>query len=131
MPKYFNAWEGMVHFNLNQVAFESNLTKNPNMCKTRPKECVDNEPDGSLRRFSWPLDQFMQVMQADINAVASMVSTLFKNIGPGGGAWEQDIQGQLSGGWLYAQLGLPPTDAPWFYQLAVDSEYNACSEIEE
>ena len=50
----FNAWDGTVHFNLNRVAFETNLTNNPRICRTRPEVCLDSEPDGSLRRFSWP-----------------------------------------------------------------------------
>ena len=67
----FNAWDGTVHFNLNRVAFETNLTNNPKICITRPEICLDSEPDGSLRRFSWTLGEFKEVVQREIDYYSS------------------------------------------------------------
>ena len=104
----FNAWDGTVHFNLNRVAFETNLTNNPRICRTRPEVCLDSEPDGSLRRFSWPLGEFKEVVQREIDEYASRLL---------------DSDPRL--------LGSAPTDAPWYFALAVNSEGHACGEINE
>ena len=103
----FNAWDGTVHFNLNRVAFETNLTDNPRICRTRPEICLDSEPDGSLRRFSWPLGEFTEVMQREIDGYASQL------------LWPDQLK----------PLGSVPTDAPWYFDLAVNSEGHVCGEI--
>ena len=104
----FNAWEGTVHFNLNRVAFETNLTSNPRICRTKPEICLDSEPDGSLKRFSWPLSEFRQVVQSEIDDYSSNLLAPFARL-----------------------FGSAPTDAPWYFDLAVNSEGHACSEINE
>ena len=103
----FNAWDGTVHFNFNRVAFETNLTNNPRICRTRPEVCLDSEPDGSLRRFSWTLGEFKEVMQREIDGYASRL------------LWPDNLQ----------PFGSVPTDAPWYFDLAVDSEGHVCGEI--
>ena len=112
-----------MHFNLNRVAFESNLTKNPKMCLARPEICLDSyrgnevsrDPDGSLiGRFSWPLERFSELVQADINIAASRVSYLFR---------ESRASPEA--------LGLALTDSPWYYDLAVNSHGDACGGIDE
>lgn len=108
----FNAWEGIVHFNLHQVAFETNLTKNPRICRTRPEVCLDSELDGSLRRFSWSLGEFTQVVQREIDYYASWLLPV-------------DAVDYLR---IFGSL---PTDAPWYFDLAVTSEGHACGEIYE
>ena len=109
----FNAWDGTVHFNFNRVAFETNLTNNPKICRTRPEICLDSEPDGSLRRFSWPLGEFIEVMQREIDSYASsLVFTVDFPSGP-------------------QPFGSKRTDAPWYFDLAVDSKGHACGEINE
>ena len=107
LDRTFNAWDGTVHFNLNRVAFETNLTNNPKICRTRPEICLDSEPDGSLRRFSWPLGEFKEVMQREIDGYASQL------------LWPYQLQ----------PLGSAPTDAPWYFDLAITSEGHACGEI--
>ena len=109
----FNAWDGTVHFNLNRVAFETNLTNNPRICRTRPEICLDSEPDGSLRRFSWTLGEFKEVVQLEIDEYASQIL---------------DSAEFPSGPQLF---GSAPTDAPWYFDLAVTSEGHACGEINE
>ena len=110
----FNAWDGTVHFNLNRVAFETNLTNNPRICRTRPEICLNSEPDGSLRRFSWPLGEFKEVVQREIDGYASsLLEPVQFPSGP------QPFNGAV------------PTDAPWYFDLAVDSKGHACGDINE
>ena len=110
----FNAWDGTVHFNLNRVAFETNLTDNPRICRTRPEICLNSEPDGSLRRFSWPLGEFKEVVQREIDGYASsLLEPVQFPSGP------QPFNGAV------------PTDAPWYFDLAVDSKGHACGDINE
>ena len=107
----FNAWDGTVHFNLNRVAFETNLTNNPKICRTRPEICLDSEPDGSLRRFSWTLGEFKEVVQREIDHYSSsLLHPVWFPSGP-------------------QPFGSVPTDAPWYFDLAVTSEGHVCGEI--
>ena len=113
VSRAFNAWDGTVHFNLNRVAFETNLTNNPKICRTRPEICLNSKPDGSLRRFSWPLGEFLEVVQREIDGYASsLLPPVDFPSGP-------------------HPFGSVPTDAPWYFDLAVNSEGHACSEINE
>ena len=109
----FNAWDGTVHFNLNRVAFETNLTNNPKICRTRPEICLNSAPDGSLRRFSWPLGEFLEVVQREIDGYASsLLQPLDFPSGP-------------------HLFGAKQIDAPWHFDLAVDSKGHACGDINE
>ena len=115
-PRVFNVWEGKVHFNLNRVAFETNLTSNPSICLDKPEICLGSGPDGSMmRRFVWPLEDFAQAVQDEIDVYASKLVSLTRR--------------------LNLDLGLAATDAPWSSDLAVTSEGHAhghaCGEIDE
>ena len=104
-----------------QVAFKSNLTSNPKICLARPEICLDSnevsrDGDGSLiGRFSWPLERFSELVQADINTHASRLSYLTR----------------LGVRYLPEVLGLPLTDSPWSSDLAVTSQGDACGGIDE
>ena len=99
------------------MAFKSNLTNNPKLCLARPEICLDSKEvsrdgDGSLiGRFSWPLEKFSELVLADINTHASRVSYL--------------------GRYLPEALGFALTDSPWSSDLAVTSQGDACSGIDE
>lgn len=109
-PKIFSGWDGTVHFNLNRVAFKTNLTSNPSICLAKPDECLGSEPDGA-KKFHWPLEDFAQFVQDEIDIYASKLFSLT--------------------GRLNAVLGLAATDAPWSSDLAVTSEGHACGGIDE
>lgn len=111
-PRVFNVWEGKVHFNLNRVAFETNLTSNPSICLDKPEICLGSGPDGSMmRRFVWPLEDFAQAVQDEIDMSASKLFILT--------------------GRVNLLLGLATTDAPWSSDLAVTSSGHACGGIDE
>ena len=78
------AWNGELHFNLNKVAFVSNVTENPEMCLpgSKPEVCLSGYsnddmhrgPDGSLiGEFVWSIDEFTRVFQTSIDYSAVRV----------------------------------------------------------
>ena len=112
--------DGKIYFNLQYVAFETNLTKTPKICLAKPEMClrslagdVPSLDIGSLtRRFVLPLDEFTQYFQDAVSTVASkQLLTVYRHI--------PDL------------LGLARTDAPWYYDLAVNSQGHACGDIYE
>ena len=111
-PRVFNVWEGKVHFNLNRVAFETNLTSNPSICLDKPEICLGSGPDGSMmRRFVWPLEDFAQAVQDEIDVYASKLYTKTNKVNKA--------------------LGLEATDDPWYFDLSVTSKGHACGGREE
>ena len=111
LPRVFNAWDGKVHFNLNWVAFETNLTSNPRICLTKPEICLDSELVDGSRRFVWPLEDFAKAVQDEIDVYASKLYTKTNKVNKA--------------------LGLEATDDPWYFDLSVTSEGHACSGREE
>ena len=111
LPRVFNAWDGKVHFNLNWVAFETNLTSNPRICLTKPEICLDSELVDGSRRFVWPLEDFAKAVQDEIDVYASKLYTKTNKVNKA--------------------LGLEATDDPWYFDLSVTSKGHACGGREE
>ena len=110
LPRIFNAWEGTVHFNLNRVAFETNLTSNPRICLTKPEICLNSELVDGFKQFVWPLEDFAQAVQDEIDLYASKLYTLTNSY----------IH------FMNNALGLQVTDDPWYFDLSVTSKGHAC-----
>ena len=96
-----------------QVAFEKNL-------KELPGFLIENRKygkytvDGDIARFVWTPSEFAQAFQTDvIDTPASRLESLTSN-------------GLLR--WL---PGVGPTDAPWYFDLAVTSDGQVCGDIEQ
>ena len=107
--------DGTYHYNLRSVSFETNITRFPRKWffyrSMGTMESYNDPSTGALMgRFVWSLSEFASYWEDAMDRLASK---------------------QLFYSKAHQLLGFAPSDAPWSFDLAVDSRGHACIDIEE